>query len=83
MGDKEGDKEGDKKEEELNTLLNKTQLRILTEIRNNSNITKPQLATILNLGKTTIDNGIKVLRDRKYIERVGSNKTGYWKVLEK
>lgn len=60
----------------------KSKLRIIAEIRNICNITKPQLVSILNLGKTTIDNGIRVLRKNGYIERIGSNKTGYWKVVK-
>ena len=62
--------------------LNDTQYRILSEIRNNPNVTKQQLASILNKGKTTVDNGIAVLREKGYIVRVGSNKTGYWKVQD-
>lgn len=79
MGDKVGDKVGDK---EANHFLNRTQLRILEEIRNNDNITKPQLMSVLELGKTTIDNGVSILRKNGYIERVGSNKNGYWRVLK-
>ena len=72
-----GNKPGNKSSE-----LNDTQYRILSEIRNNPNVTKQQLASILNKSKTTIDNGIAVLREKKYIVRVGSNKTGYWKVQD-
>ena len=79
MGDKEGDKESDKS---INSPLNNTQIRILKEIRNNQNITKPQLVSTLELGKTSIDKGISMLRKYGFIERVGSNKTGYWKVLK-
>lgn len=77
MGDKRSDKAGDKT---VNPRLNDRQLRILAEIRNNSNVTKPQLVSILSVGKTTIDNGIAALKKKGYIERIGSNKTGYWKV---
>ena len=62
--------------------MNHTQARILAEIRNNPNITKPRLAEILKLGKTTIDKGIAALKKYGYIERIGSNKSGYWKVLK-
>ena len=64
------------------SILKHTQARILAEIRNNPNITKARLAEILNLGKTTIDKGIAVLKKYRYIERVGSNKSGYWRVLK-
>jgi len=63
-------------------FLNHTQVRILTEIRNNSNVTKARLGEVLKLGKTTIDKGITVLKKYGYIERMGSNKNGYWKVLK-
>ena len=62
------------------TSLTRTQLRMLTEIRNNPNITKAKLAESLDVGKTTIDNGIAALKKYGYIERVGSNKSGYWNV---
>lgn len=62
--------------------LNRTQERILAEIRNNPNITKAHLTKLLGLGKTTIDKGLSVLKKYEYIERMGSKKTGYWKVLK-
>lgn len=67
-----GDKVGDKS-------LNDSQTRVLAEIRNNPNITKPQLMIICHLGKTSIDKIISVLKEKGYIERIGSNKSGYWK----
>ena len=78
MGDKLGDKPGDKYNMDN---LNPTQIRVLQEIRNNPKITKPKIAEILDVSKTTVDNAISVLRKYGYIERVGSNKTGYWKAL--
>ena len=65
-----------------NKFLNKSQIRVLAEIRNNPNITKSQLMIKCDLGKTSIDKNIKVLKDKHYIKRQGSNKTGYWEVLE-
>ena len=83
MGDKVGDKGSDKVgDKSTESLLNHTQARILAEIRNNPNITKQHLAETLKLGKTTIDKGIAVLKKYGYIERIGSNKSGYWKVLK-
>ena len=75
MGDKVGDKEREH-------YLSQTQLRILTEFRNDPNVTKPKLADKIEVGKTTIDKGISVLKKYGYIERVGSNKFGYWNVLK-
>ena len=77
MDDKLSNKPGNQSSD-----LNDTQYRILSEIRNNPNVTKQQLARILSKGKTTIDNGIAVLWEKRYIVRMGSNKTGYWKVRD-
>ena len=75
VGDKVGDKMGDKS-------LNNSEIKVLAEIRNNPNVTKPQLEVLCNLGKTSIDNCISLLKKKKYIERVGARKNGYWKVIE-
>lgn len=72
MGDKEGDK-----------FLSDSQVKQLAEIRNNPNILKPQLSAVCNLGKTMIDNCIRKLKKHDYIRRVGSNKSGYWQVIER
>lgn len=60
--------------------LNISAIKILAKIRNNPNITKPQLMIKCDLGKTSIDNIIKKLKEMNYIERIGANKNGYWKV---
>ena len=76
VGDKVVDKVGVKTKK-----LNPTRQRIMEEIRNNPNITQPQLMSIIGIGRTAIQNNITFLRENGYIERVGSNKNGYWKVL--
>ena len=53
----------------------------LSEIRNNPNITKPQIAQLVGVGKTAVDNAIAVLKQKGYIKRSGSNKTGFWEIL--
>lgn len=75
VGNKVGDKVGDKS-------LNNSEIKVLAEIRNNPNVTKPQLEVLCNLGKTSIDNCISLLKKKKYIERVGARKNGYWKVIK-
>ena len=79
MGNKEGNIEGNKTNI---SELTETQNKLLVEIRNNPNITKARLVEILPVGKTTIDKGMSVLKKKGYIERIGSNKSGYWKVLK-
>lgn len=75
VGDNVADKVRDKS-------LNATRTRILEEMRNNPNITQPQLSTIIGIGRTATQNNISYLRRNGFIERVGSNKNGYWKVLQ-
>lgn len=60
-------------------LSEKTQ-KILTEIRNNPNITQPQLARKTGIGESMVQKHISYLKKNEIIERIGSNKTGYWKV---
>lgn len=66
----------------MSGMSSSRQEEILTEIRNNPNVTQPQLSQLIGIGITAIENNIKFLKENGYIERVGSNKTGYWKVNE-
>lgn len=61
--------------------LNSTQTKILELIRDNPDITQPQLEVKVGIGRTAIQNNIAFLKKNGYIERVGSNKRGYWNVL--
>lgn len=70
-----------KSESEKMAVLNETQRKILSEIRNNPNITKTQICLKIKRKKTSVDNGIAFLRKYGYIRRVGSNKGGYWEVI--
>ena len=62
--------------------MNEQMEKVLLEIRNNPNITQPQLVKIMNIGKSMIQRYISNLKKMGYIERIGSNKSGYWKVVE-
>lgn len=80
---KVGDKVGDKVRNKVgDKTLNLTQGRILKEIEKNSKITQVKLMKITGLGRTSIQKNISYLRKFNYIERVGANKNGYWKINE-
>ena len=79
MYDKEGNKEGNKAVSYSD--LNETQKLILQEIKNNPNITKREIQEKIGKGKTAVDRGISNLKEKGYIEHIGSNRTGYWKIL--
>ena len=68
-------------EKMVNKLLNKSQLSIIKAIRNNPNITISELEKETGLGHTAIQNNLNKMQELSVIERVGSRKTGYWKVL--
>lgn len=62
--------------------FNKSQETIIKLIRNNPNITIPQIMIETNLAVASIKKNLKILKDDKIIERVGSNNGGYWKINE-
>lgn len=82
VGNKVGKKIGNKIGDGSHRKLNARRERIIAEMRDNPNVTAAELSHMLSISATAIDNNIKFLKENKYIERVGSNKTGYWRVLE-
>jgi len=50
---------------------------------NTPNKTAKRIAEELNLTKRTVENYFAKLKSEGYIERVGSDKTGYWKIINK
>lgn len=69
--------------EETYTNLNKLQNSIMNLIMDKPSITQEELARLLDVNKRTIIRNFKVLIDEKYIERIGANKNGYWKINKK
>jgi predicted HTH transcriptional regulator len=59
------------------------QLNILKEIQKNKKITYNILCEILNKNRTTIMRNISKLKKKGILKRVGSDKTGYWKIIKK
>lgn len=62
--------------------LNETQIKIISLITENSEITQKELIEKLNVSRTTVTDNLKILKGNGYIKRVGSNKTGYWKIIK-
>lgn len=71
--------------EAINGAINisATEQTVLSAIKKSPKITKVELQKETTLGKSTIDRAIKSLKGKCFIERVGSNKTGYWKIINK
>ena len=74
IGNKVGNKVGKKKKTNRD--------KIIEEIRNNPNLTNKQLSIIIGISETAIENNIRILREKKIIERIGSKKAGFWKIIE-
>ena len=79
--DKVIDKTVDKVIDKTRGGLSEVNIRIIEEMRYNPGITQPQLAEKLGVGKTTIQKNISYLKKNGFIDRVGPNKTGVWKIL--
>ncbi len=76
-------KETSKLKYESYIFLNQLQKSIVKLIMDRPNITQDELARLLDVNKRTIIRNFKVLIDNKYIERIGANKNGYWKITDK
>ena len=64
-------------------MLNDIQSKIIDLIVNNKKITQNEIAIILNKNVRTIKRNFKILIDNNIIERIGSDKTGYWNIKDK
>jgi len=66
--------------EKLGVELNKNQLKMLELIDVNNKITIIEMAKKLSISDTAIENNVKKLKEKGIITRVGSDKTGSWKI---
>ena len=64
----------------VNAPVNKTQRAILDLIIQNSKITYDDIAETIGVNRSTVMRYIRKMKGI-YIERVGADKTGYWKIL--
>ena len=65
-----------------NFVMNDIQNRIVELITNDNRITQNEIANIIGVNVRTIKRNFKVLIDNSIIERIGSDKTGYWQTLK-
>ena len=63
--------------------LNDRQKGILNFIEENSKTTQHDLAGILSVSIETIKRDIEFLQKGNWVKRIGSKKTGRWKILDK
>lgn len=63
--------------------LSKTEQTVLDAISSYPDYSYEKLAAQCNLSRPTIARTIKTLQSRKFIRRIGSDKTGHWEVVRK
>ena len=65
-----------------NFIMNEIQNKIYELIASNRFITQNEIVDILGVSIRTVKRNFKVLTDNNIIERIGSNKKGYWEILK-
>lgn len=62
----------------------KSSVKILELIKQNPKITLEEIANVLGISKRAVEKQVKKLREANIIERIGSDRSGWWKInLEK
>ena len=64
----------------INDTLSENESEILEYLRRNKDFTATEIAEMSGKSLRTINRIISLLKSKGLIERIGSNKTGYWKV---
>ena len=59
----------------------KNEQLVYEAILSNANITRADLIETLDISARTIDRAINSLKEKNAIERVGSDKTGHWRII--
>ena len=61
-------------------MFEKLDDKIFYLIQKNPKITQAQMCKKLSVGRTAITNHIRKLKQTKIVERIGSDRNGYWKI---
>ncbi|MCD4720350.1 MAG: putative DNA binding domain-containing protein [Desulfobacula sp.] len=70
-----------RKDVEKKFSLSKNQILILKSIQKDRNLTQENLSEIVGITLRNIQNNMKKLKEIGALKRVGSTKSGYWKIL--
>ena len=66
----------------INEELTANEKRILLELINNPSVPYDQLVNDLKISRRTVSRVFVSLVEKGYIERIGTNKKGYWKIIK-
>ena len=59
----------------------KTSGKILTELKQDGNLTIPELSSLIGVTERSIERNIKKLQEQGRLRRIGPAKGGHWEVL--
>ena len=68
--------------ERVTEKVTEKEQEVIALLLENANYTMPQLAEKLKISRKTIAVRLKSLKEKNVIERVGSDRKGYWKINE-
>ncbi len=60
----------------------KTSVKILDAMRQNAEITLPELANVIGVTKRSVERSIQKLQQQGRLRRIGPDKGGHWEVIE-
>lgn len=63
-----------------NENLTRSEKKVFLALNKNPNLSVRKLISVLDIKQTAINNALKGLKEKGYIVRIGSNKTGYWEI---
>ena len=65
----------------LNEDLSGTEKKLILELIKNPKYTYNQLASEIGISRRTVSRTVASLVEKKYIERIGNHKSGFWKII--
>jgi len=65
----------------LNEDLSDTEKKLILELIKNPKYTYNQLASEIGISRRTVSRTVASLVEKKYIERIGNHKSGFWKII--
>jgi ATP-dependent DNA helicase RecG len=63
-------------------ILSKNEMVVLGQLKANNDISIIEIMKVTGLARRTIDRIIKKLKDKGYIKRNGTTKSGFWQILK-
>ena len=83
VADKVPDRVADRVSDRVSDKITDNQHKILVLLSDDNHLSLSNLAQVIGISKrNTLDN-VNVLREKGFLQRVGTPKDGYWKVIYK